>query len=319
MINPDGSSRHVASMTGLQPGASFYYDLALESAANVPDNWYGSVVARTTTVGGSITVVSNFFTGHAMQTFNGFSSSAPGTKFFAPLFTSRLPNSLSTVIGIQNLSGGTLAVGAVSVDCIPDPGLSGFTPFSLSNLTAIGDTASYFFNPVTDMTIPEGFYGACSINSPSGNIVAFVQMRFITQGEAAAYEAIPATGTASTAIIPLMAKRLTNGFATVATIQNKTSAPITVDLTYTPSAAYGGSSTPVQINGVSIPGYGSLLQNLRTTDGVTALPDGWFGSLTVSSTGGEAIDSFVQLTFARFINPAIPSGDNFMAHNGFTQ
>jgi len=318
MINADATSRYIKTST-VQPGASFYYDLDLESAANVPDNWYGSAVARTTTVDASIAVVSNFFTGHAMQTFNGFSSTSPGTEFFAPLFTARLANSLSTVIAVQNLSGGPIPAGGVEVSCTPDPGLTGYDPLTMYNTAEIGDTASYFFNPVTDLTIPAGFYGACRINSGSADIVSFVQMRFIAQGEAAAYEAIPAGGTAGQAIIPLMAKRLSNGFATVATIQNKTASTIYVDLTYMPSAEYTGSSTPVQINGVEIGPYGSLLQNLRTVDGVTDLPAGWYGSLTVTSQGGEAIDSFVQLTFARFINPSIPSGDNFMAHNGFTQ
>jgi hypothetical protein len=186
----------------------------------------------------------------------------------------------------------------------------------MDNPDPITDSASYFFNPVTDMSIPALFYGSCVIDS-TADIVAFVQMRILATGQAAAYEAIPAVGTEQTAFIPLVAKRLGNGFATVATIQNKSASVATVDLTYTPSSEYGGSSTPVEINDVEIQPYASLLHNHRTEDGVSALPNGWYGSLTVESD--EPIDSFVQLTFAAFINPSIPSGDTFMAHNGFVQ
>lgn len=316
MVNPDGTSLYTKSVTGLQPGASYYYDLADESSSNVPNAWYGSAAARTTTSGAVITVVSNFFSGDAMQTFNGFSSTSPGTQFFVPLFASRLANTLSTVIAVQNLSGSTIAAGDVDVSCIPDPALVGVPPFTMSNPAAIGHTASYFFNPVVDMTIPELFYGSCTIDS-TGDIVSFVQMRILSVGEAAAYEAIRAGGTNQTAFIPLVAKRLANGFATVATIQNMSGSAATVDLTYTPSSEYGGSSTPVVINDVVIQPYASLLHNHRTADGVPELPDGWYGSLTVVSD--QAVDSFVQLTFPRFLGVALPSGDLFMAHNGFTQ
>lgn len=316
MINADGSSRYTKSMSGLQSGASFYYDLADESATNVPNSWYGSAVARTTTGGAAIAVVSNFFTGDAMQTFNGFSADSLGSQFFVPLFTSRLGNSLSTPIAVQNLSGGTLAAGDVEVTCTPDPALSGHTPFTLYNTSPILNTAAYYFNPVTDTSIPQGFYGSCVINA-TGDIVSFVQMRFINTGEAAAYEAIRGGGTEQTAFIPLVAKRLGNGFATAVTIQNMSPNLATVDLTYVPSPSYSGSSTPVQILDVEIDPYASLIQNHRTPTGVSELPDGWYGTLVVESD--YAVDSFVQLTFLRSINPALPRGDNFMAHNGFTQ
>jgi hypothetical protein len=321
MVNPDGSTRYTKTMTGLQPAASYYYDLADESASNVPDLWYGSAVARTTTSGASIAVVSNYFSDHAMQTFNGFTSSAGAGQYFVPLFTSRLANSMSTPVSIQNVSGGTIAVGDVDMSCVPDPALSGYTPFTLSNTTAILDRASYYFNPVTDTSIPTGFYGSCVIDS-TADVVAFVQMRYIDTGEAAAYEAIPG-GTDTEAFIPLAAKRLVNGFATAITIQNLSTTTVFMDLTYNPSPEYvasGGSATPVQINDVEVGPRGSLIQNLRVESGpgsVSALPNGWYGTLTVDSS--EAIGSFVQLTFARFINPSLPGGDNFMAHNGFTQ
>ena len=315
MIASDGASTYTKDGINILPGASYYYDLAEESATNVPAGWYGSAAVSAMTEGGQIAVVSNFFTGDAMQTFNAFGSSSPGTTWFVPLFTSRLANSLSTPIAIQNLSGAVIPAGGVVVTCNPDPSLTGVDPFIMSNGTEIGDTASYYFNPVTDMTIPEGFYGSCIVEA-SADVVSFVQMRFVDTGEAAAYEAIKGGSTDTKAIVPLVAKRLGNGFATAATIQNlSTTYTATVDLTYNPSPDYGGSAIP--ITGIEIAPGGSLIQNHRTTSGVPELGDGWYGTLVVESD--QPINAFVQLTYLRDINPGLPSGDNFMAHTAFTQ
>jgi hypothetical protein len=286
----------------------------------VPDSWYGSAVASTDTAGASIVVVSNFFTGDAMQTFNAFGASAPGTAWAVPLFTSRLANSLSTPIAVQNLSDPptTIPVGGVTVTCQPDPSLGG-APHVMSNALPIGHSASYFFNPVTDMTIPEGFYGACLVQTTGADVVAFVQMRFVDTGEAAAYEAMAAGSTKVS--VPLVAKRLGNGFATAVTVQNlSVTSAATVDITYIPSPDYGGSATPLEIDDVTIPLGGSLIHNHRITSGsgaVTSMPDGWFGTMVVESES-QPINAFVQLTFMSSINPGLPGGDNFMAHNAFT-
>lgn len=317
LIASDGTIEYTKNGGLLQPGASFYYDLATELSTNVPDAWYGSAVARTTTAGAEIVVVSNFFTGDGMQTFNAFA--APGTTWYAPLFTSRLGNGLSTPIAVQNLSGGNIPIGGVTVDCTPDPALGG-TGFSMSNTTAIGDSASYFFNPVTDTGIPAGWYGACKVDSGSYDVVAFVQMRFVkaqgaAQEEAAAYEAIPGDSTDMNVSIPLVSKRLGNGFATAVTIQNLSAVTATVDINY----ACGADPCPVGNATYSYPDqeiapYGSLIHNHRVAG--LAMPDGWYGTMTV--TGDQAIHAFVQLTFLRNVNPALPRGDNYMAHNAFT-
>jgi hypothetical protein len=325
LVASDGTSTYTAGGGTLEPGASWYYDLAEEDDSNVPDEWYGSAIARTTTEGGSIAVVSSFFTGDAMQTFNAFPSTAPTTKWFVPLFTSRLPaNQLSTPIAVQNLSASTIPVGGVEVACTPDESLD-MDPFTMENGTAIGDSASYFFNPVTDMTIPAGFYGACVIESPA-DIVAFVQMRFVSACEAAAYEAIPGGGVEKTvSVSPLVAKRLANGFATAVTVQNLSeTAAATVDITYTPAPEYvdaGGSATPLVLTDLVIPAGGSLIQNHRILSGpgaVPAMPEGWYGTMLVESED-QPINGFVQLTYLRGVNPALPGGDSFMAHRAFAQ
>jgi hypothetical protein len=298
--------------------STYYYDI--EEETNLSENWYGSAVV---TAAGTdqIVVVSNFFTGeHTMQTFNAFPAEDVGTSWLVPLFTSRLANSLSTVIAVQNLSGGSLAIGAVDVDCIKDGGSPG-TDFSMSNTSAIPDNGSYYFNPVTDMTIQAEWYGACRITS-TGGIVSFVQMRYVPGTFAAAYEAIKGDSTDTNVFVPLVAKRLANGFATVATIQNlNPSSTASVTFTYIPSPDYvleGGSSSNIVVGPYTIPAGGSLLHNHRlvgagTGTGQHNLPDLWYGSLTVSSSD-QPIHGFVQLTYI------IDSlGDTSMAHNAFTQ
>jgi len=304
------------SSPSIAPGASYTCDLAPGSnppcGAAVPTNWFGSAVVTST---GTIAVVSNFFTGDALQTFNAFSSTAPKTKWFVPLFTSRLPNSLSSPITVQNVSGSTIPADGIQVACTPDAGATGFTPFTKSNTSPVPNNESFIVNPVTDTSISEGFFGSCVITAPA-NVVAFVQLRFVATGEAAAYEAIPDGGTDTKVIIPLIAKRLPNGFATAVTIQNLSNSPANVTLTYTPSSG----SPPIAPISATIPANGSLIQNHRITAGTGAvpqLPDGWVGTLTVSSN--TPINAFVQLTFLNSINPNLPGGDNFMAHNAFTQ
>ena len=299
-------------------GSTYYYDV--EGETNLSENWYGSAVV---TAAGSdqIAVVSSFFTGaDAMQTFNAFPAEDVGTSWLVPLFTSRLANSLSTPITVQNLSGGSLAIGAVDLDCIKDAASPG-TNFTMSNTSAIPNNGAYYFNPVTDMSIQANWYGACRIAS-TGGIVSFVQMRFVTGTNAAAYEAIKGDGTDTNAFIPLVAKRLANGFATAVTIQNlNPSSTASVTFTYVPSPDYvlsGGSASNVVVGPYTIPAGGSLIHNHRLAGtgsgtGQHNLPDGWYGSLTVTSSN-QPIHGFVQLT-----NIIDATGDTFMAHNAFTQ
>lgn len=302
-------------------GATHYYDLDDESSANVADGWFGSAVV-TAASSKKISVVSNLFAGaDQLQTFNAFSQSNLATLWYIPLFTSRLGNNLSTPVTVQNLSGGTIAAGGIDLTCTKDPASPG-TNFTASNTAAVANNESVFFNPVADtVNIPQsGWFGSCRINS-TGNVVAFVQLRQpgVTPG-AAAYEAINGNGTATTVLVPLVAKRLGNGFATAVTIQNLSqSTAATVNLTYVPSSAYvsgGGSASNITVNGLNIPAGGSLILNHRlpTGTGVTPVPDGWYGTLTVASTNAVALDGFVQLT-----KTTAPSGDELMAHGLFTK
>jgi hypothetical protein len=324
LVNPDGTTRYTKSAGSIAAGASYLYDLEQESSSNVPDGWYGSAVV-TAGSGGEVAVVSNLFSADAMQTFNAFGSSAPGTTWFVPLFTSRLANSLSTPIAVQNLSGGTIAANGVTVTCTPDPAIGG-SGFTMKNSSSIVDTAAYYFNPVTDTSIPTAFYGSCTVDSGSANTVVFVQMRVVDTGEAAAYEAIKGGSTDTKVIVPLVAKRLGNGFATAVTIQNlNTSSAAHVNLTYNPSPEYvsaGGSATAVTITNQQIAAGGSMIQNHRVTSGagsVSQLVGGWYGTLVVESSD-QPIAAFVQLTFVTDMSGvSLPGGDNFMAHNGFTQ
>lgn len=333
LVNDNGTVAYAKPIADLAAGVSYYYDLADELDANLPANWIGS--AEVVSVGGNVAVVSNFFTGaDTMQTFNAFPQESLDTKWIAPLFFVRLANGLSTVITVQNLSGAPIAANGITLTCTKNPNNPGPTTITASLPAELGNTASYSFNPVTNTTMfPDaGWGGSCRINSGSANVVAIVQMRYVNAPSgftgAAAYEAIPEGGTDNTEIIPLVAKRLANGFASVAIIQNLDFVnSATVHLVYTPAVECALSICDINDDGVLddadkiipadvvIPAGASIQRNHRLASGAeaeTLLPDGWQGSLVVTSD--KAVAGFIQLT-----NISILTGDTFMAHNAFTQ
>jgi hypothetical protein len=292
-------------------GASYLYDLADE--VNLPSNWIGSAVVKATTEGGSIAVVSNFFTGpHGMQTFNAFPKESVSREWVIPLFTSRLANGLSAPVTIQNLSDSVIPIGGAVMTCTVDSTSPNPTPttFVVSNTTPISPSMAYAWNPVIDMSLPSQWLGSCRVSSLQ-DIIAFVQLRFIGTDKAAAYEAIDARSAGKTVFVPLVAKRLPNGFASAVTIQNlNINASANVTLTY--KATLGYSPSELVLYRV-IPAGGSLIQNHRVgsdhPQGVP-LPDNWQGSLIVESD--QPIAAFVQLDFLG------SGGDPYMAHNAFT-
>lgn len=308
----DGSTTHTKTFSNIASNASVEYDLDTENA--LPVGWFGSA-SVTAVGGGEVAVVSNFFTGdNAMQTFNAFTQT--GTKWFAPLFTSRLANGLSTPIAVQNVSGGDIPIGGITLTCKKDPNNTEATEPTItrSNTAVIKNTASVFFNPApTDSGYPEKWYGSCVVNTGTFQTAMFVQMRFVGGDRAGAYEGILGTGTNQRVIIPLYAKRLGNSFASAVTIQNlNEGAAANVTLEYKGGEGAAASCTQTFSN-VSIPAGGSLIQNHRIPDGPNSVPqlaDGCFGTLTV--TGNQPLDAFVQLDFTQ------QGGDAFMAHGAFT-
>jgi hypothetical protein len=295
------------AINGLAAGASSTYDLASDPA--VPAGFFGSAVARAAS--GEITVVANVFSGpDTLQTYNAFT--AVGQEWLAPLFTSRLANTLSTPIAVQNLSGGAIPVGAIQVACTKDPASPGPDTVSLSNSAAVNNNATFFFNPVTDQSIPAQWFGACRITTTGYNTVAFVQMRVVSGAQAGAYEAIKADGTKKKVVVPLYAKRLANGFASVVTIQNLSkTAAANVTLQY-----QGAAGLPANCTGTvtaSIAPSGSLQQNHRIQSGPQSVPsigEACFGTIVVSSD--QPIDGIVQLTDISGLG-----GDTFQVHNAF--
>lgn len=314
LITRDGVNSYTKTVS-IQPGASYLYDLADET--NLTTGWVGSAVVSTTTPGGQIAVVSNFFTGpHGMQTFNAFSAESPSQAWTVPLFVSRLSiNGLSAPVTIQNLDSVEIPAGGAVMTCTVDATSPSPSPatFVVTNTTSIPPSVAYAWNPVVDTSLPDNWLGSCQVTAPA-KIVAFVQLRFIGTDKAAAYEAINANSTDKTVVVPLVAKRLQNGFATAVTIQNLSiSASTTVTLTYLPSSESGSSDTLTLVKTIG-PG-GSLIQNHRVESshpqGVN-LPDGWQGTLTVVSDS-QPIGAFVQLDFLG------QPGDPYMAHVAFTK
>jgi len=184
----------------------------------------------------------------------------------------------------------------------------------------VGNTATYFFNPVTDLVnFPALWYGSCKVTTTGFATNMFVQLRFVLEGSpasrAAAYEGIAAGGTATMAVIPLYAKRLDNGFASSVLIQNLDEAN-TADVQLAYKAGEGEPAECTVTLNKTIPAGGSIQENHRIESGpnsVPEIPNDCFGTLTITSTNNRPIDGFVQLDFLN-----ATTGDPYMAHNAFT-
>lgn len=299
---------YTKSVTGLQPGATFFYDLQQEAALN--DGWNGS--AEVDAGVNKVAVVVNSFNGlHGLRTYNGFPEENVGTTWGIPLFASKLSNGLNTSVSVQNLSGADIPVGGLTLTCPDAPG--GYFP--KSNTAVIPDKGTFAFNPVGNTSYPNDWQGACVINAGSADIVAFVIMRRVTgNGDQAAYEAINYSGTNTTVFVPLMAKRLANGFATSAVIQNLSANDAHVDLIWTPNPTECvGACLSYTQSDVTIPANGNLPINLRlAAGGFPGMNDGWQGTLKVVPNAGytaRPIDGYVVLS-----SLANSVGDNYRAH-----
>ncbi|WP_152965565.1 hypothetical protein [Thermanaerothrix daxensis] len=311
-VAQSGYSDYTKSGIIIKQGSSYYWDATEESG--LPNGWTGTAVINVRD-GKKAVAVSNRFAGaNGLLTFSAFPQELAYTEWAVPLFASRLANGLSVTVSIQNVSGSTIGVGEIRMDC--KSSISTPASFSISNSEQVTDGAAYYFNPVQDLNIPGNWSGACRVISPK-NVVVIAQMRRpnITEG-VAAYEAFRTDSRDTKVVIPLMSKRQPNGFSTVATIQNLD--PLNearVKLTYTPSPTYPGSQTPIVLRR-TIPAGGNLIQNLRFSE-VSEIPDGWYGTLVVEPDDGQPgrpIVGFVQLT--NYQDP--PIGDKLMAHDAFT-
>jgi len=162
----------------------------------------------------------------------------------------------------------------------------------------------------------------------------FVQIRYVGNAtDMAAYEGIPSDSTDTIFVAPMIAKRLSNGFSTVATIQNmSTTTSAHVDLIYTPSATECPvskcdknsdgtvtSADTITVENIEIAAGASIQRNHRLSgtggNAEPVIPDGWVGSLRVETHSGATvvpISGFIQLTFLG------GASDSFMAHNAFT-
>jgi len=298
----------------IHPGATFYYDLETETGLN--PGWFGS--AEVNAGAGKVAVVVNIFSGaNGLQTFSGFPVEEVGTGWAVPLFTARLANGLSTPVAVQNLSAATIPAGGVTLSCVPASG-TGLSSFSKTNTDPIAVKASYYFNPVTDMSFTGNWYGSCTVSSGAANTVVYVQMRRPgASDETGAFEAFRTNSTDTMVFVPLAAKRLPTASTSIV-FQNLGSQIAHVRLTYTrsPECLVGAASyvftDVIPANG------GQLPQNLRLDTTRPTIPNGWYGTLTVeddpadNSTPPQPIVGFVQITDIQGT-----AGDTFMVYDGF--
>jgi hypothetical protein len=306
-----GLSGYTKTIYNLAPEVSSTYNLS-----DLSTEWYGSAVVSAS---GQIAVLSDLLAGsNSIQTFNAFPAEGLGTTWFDSLFLSRvsgLTGTSSTPISVQNLSGSTIPVGGIQLTCLSNPANTVYPPIiTASNTTSVASTASYSFNPVVDTTtFPTGWYGTCKVTSGSYNVVTLMQIRYVGQDNADAFQAHSASGTGHNAFFPIIQKRLSDGSATSISVQNlSTSSTANVTFHYYADSSCSGCSNVTMT--YSIPPAGAQYANHRLSGLGTGLPDGWFGSLQVTSTNNQPIDGYAQLT-----NINNPSGDTFMAHGAVTR
>lgn len=128
------------------------------------------------------------------------------------------------------------------------------------NDTEIANRGAYYFNTLVDNRFPTDWYGACKVSSTGGKkIVATVQQRLVASANQAMFEAIPGSSTAKIVYIPLVAKRLSNGFATPVVIQNLGSSDTLVELKFTA----GEGSTLSYTREITIPAEAAVQLNFR--------------------------------------------------------
>ena len=347
LIDSSTGTKTYTKQATIAPSAAYEYDLDDEDSANVPEGWVGSAVVKSTTAGGEIAVVSNLFRGaDAMQTFNGVpqaSASAASTsaseKWFVPLFFSRLDNNLSSVVAVQNVSGGEIPVNAITMKCKPDR--DGLTEQTWKNSKAVKDTASFEFNPVppgdgnANWTLyPKEWRGACVITTTGYATNVFVQMRIVNPNDALdpksqaadAYSAFSAGD--DVVVFPKFSKRLPNGLATSLVVQNlDESNDATVKLEFKASPETPRAECTVTKDNVTIKAGQNLNLNLRLpivdppiADSFNELADNCEGSLIVTSKNGQPINGMVQLTIVTDLTNVeeYKLGDTFMAHNALT-
>ena len=329
------SGSYTKTLDSLAPGVSYYYDLSTET--NLPDNWIGSAVV-TALNGKKITVVGNFFQGpDILQTFNAFPAEDLGPQWIVPIFFSRLDNGLSTVVTVQNIGGAEIAAGALAMHCTT---IWGNTPavLNFTNTASVPINGSYSFNPIGDASLfPVNWAGTCDLAAAGANLAAIVQMRYYNSPTgnigADSYQAIRAGETDRVMFIPLVAKVLPNGFASVVGIRNLGASATTLKLFYIPATngncpvstcdinhdGVVDAADTIEVDGVVIAGSSSLQRNHRLGAGTqsgeaeNALPDNWEGSLRIESYN-QPIDGYVQLTYYKNV-----SGDQFMVNRAFTR
>ena len=291
--------------TGLAVGASQMIDLDLETG--LPAGWWGSSVISTTS--GSLGVVSNMFFGpDSLNAFNAFALESVTSTWKVPLVYVRLPNTLTTSLTVQNLSGATLPAGDIQLACIKNPAASG-ADFTIVSTAQVLNKSSYAFNTFTDtVNFPTpNWYGSCEVKSLSSkNIAVLVQDRYTNSAEQSMYGAVPGNLASMKVSVPLVAKRLSNGFANTVTVQNLGATEATLTINYIPT---GGGTTITRTN-IKVAAGASYIRNFRQTETEAPdMPDGWVGSMVIESN--TPIAAFVQNTYLTV------DGDRLMAYLGF--
>lgn len=299
----------------LQPGASQIIDLGLDS--DFQASWIGS--ASISPADGSTPVVGSalIYTSKYVYAYSGFTTT--GTQWYLPLVRSGFAN-LST--GVQVVNAGATDV-SVTINYSGNiwPDFSGAGPAYTCTVTATLPASSSvtFYNAptwplasvlgATDGAITGGdcqtngdntfsdagmFLGSATITT-NGEVAVMVNDANTAGTTSGAYNGFLADEAAASIISPLARVKFAN-FTTGTQVQNICGTDVTVSATYSTSPLSQNQTAPSVADKVIA--AGSSYTFYVAPGGAN---DGWLGSLTASTTGGDCL---VGIT-----NDAPASGD----------
>ena len=327
----------------LSSDGSAFYQLKDETA--LPTPWYGSVRVydgdSPSSYSAAVALDNYTWAEESAQAHNVFSSGAGTWQWGTPLFMIRvgsMSGETSTSLSVQNVSGAAINASSLTLDCISAGTGSSFTKTGTN--TVIPDKGIYAFNPVTDFVMfpssMTGWTASCRVFAVEASVpravVVTSQIR-TTSGNtrlSGGFEGFPRFGEAynvpysdrlssRVSYIPLAYKRLSDGAASSIMIQNQSNLNVAHVSVYYQGGPQGLAAACTQtgsyiINHV-IGAGGSLFRNLRLVQGSSSpdaennIPEGWCGSITVTSKD-QPIQVLSQLT-----NLNISTGDTMMVNN----
>ena len=186
LYGSQGVRVYAAAPRILPPNAAFRYDLLAEGSA--PEGAFSAVVEAP---GGQAAVLAMIRLGPViLMSYTG--AAYAQLLWYLPMFAARLDDGSSAEIVVQNAGPETLAPGALTIDCRPDPASRVTTGFVWTNAQPIPSLAGVALDGAAAFEIPPGFWGRCRVAGRTP-VYPVLLLRSVAGSEGGAYEGWRAT------------------------------------------------------------------------------------------------------------------------------